>query len=85
MPYVYILRSKRDGRHYIGSTIDLERRLVWHNEGRVKSTRHRRPLEVVYCEKLDTILQAHRRELKLKSLKGGDIIKKLIRDYSKRE
>ncbi|MEK7567254.1 MAG: GIY-YIG nuclease family protein [Patescibacteria group bacterium] len=30
MPYVYILKSLRDGRYYIGSTIDLDLRLQHH-------------------------------------------------------
>jgi len=44
MWYVYILRSGKDGKHYVGSTDDLKRRLREHNEGQVESTRSRRPL-----------------------------------------
>ena len=46
MWYVYILRSKKDGRLYVGSTDDLKRRLEEHREGRCESTRPRRPLEL---------------------------------------
>ncbi len=44
--YVYILRSATDGKLYIGSTVDLTRRLQEHNKGECNSTRHRRPLEL---------------------------------------
>lgn len=46
MWYVYILRSVKDGKHYVGSSDDLKRRLREHNEGRVESTRPRRPLSL---------------------------------------
>ena len=46
MWYVYILRSKADGKLYVGSTADLRRRLQEHQEGQSQSTRKRRPLEL---------------------------------------
>jgi putative endonuclease len=46
MWYVYILKSKKDNRLYVGSTDDLKRRLTEHREGRCKSTRPLRPLEL---------------------------------------
>jgi tRNA/rRNA methyltransferase/putative endonuclease len=38
MAWVYILRGK-SGRHYIGSTDDLERRLAEHQRGSNHTTR----------------------------------------------
>ena len=46
MWYVYILKSRTDGKFYVGSTTDLRRRLQEHNNGQSKSTRNRRPLEL---------------------------------------
>ena len=46
MWYVYILRSKQDGRLYVGSTNNLKRRLRKHESGGCASTAHRRPLEL---------------------------------------
>ncbi len=46
MNYVYLLKSKKDGNGYIGSTIDLSQRVEQHNSGKVKSTKFRRPLEL---------------------------------------
>lgn len=48
--YTYVLKSKKDGKLYIGSTSDLITRLKAHNSGDVESTKSRRPLELVYYE-----------------------------------
>ncbi|MCX5716181.1 MAG: GIY-YIG nuclease family protein, partial [Candidatus Omnitrophica bacterium] len=40
---MYVLRSKKDNKFYTGHTQDLDNRLLEHNEGKVKSTRHRKP------------------------------------------
>jgi putative endonuclease len=50
MFFVYILKSLKDGDLYIGFTSDLENRTKEHNSGGVFSTRHRRPLKVIYYE-----------------------------------
>ena len=42
--YVYILRSLKDKKKYIGSTINIIKRLKIHNKGGVNSTKNRRPL-----------------------------------------
>jgi putative endonuclease len=48
---VYILRCK-DSTLYTGITIDLERRVKQHNDGKgSKYTQNRRPVTVVYKEK----------------------------------
>jgi putative endonuclease len=52
--FVYILKSLKDNRFYIGETADLERRIFEHNERWVKSTRDRRPLIIVYTETLES-------------------------------
>ena len=50
MTYVYLLLSKADGEYYIGSTNDLRKRFKMHNEGKVFSTKQRRPFELLYYE-----------------------------------
>ena len=38
MPYfVYILKSKKTNKHYVGFTNNLEERLKYHNGGKTKS------------------------------------------------
>ncbi|MDP2208772.1 MAG: GIY-YIG nuclease family protein, partial [Bacteroidota bacterium] len=41
--YVYILKSCRDSKRYIGMTTNIERRLVEHNSKKTKSTKGRGP------------------------------------------
>ena len=50
MFYVYILRSKQNGRYYIGYSKDVEDRLARHNAGHTQSTKPYRPWELVYTE-----------------------------------
>ena len=47
--YVYILKTAR-GTHYTGITKDLLRRMQEHADGQSKSTRHGRPLELVWVD-----------------------------------
>ncbi|MEX1123714.1 MAG: GIY-YIG nuclease family protein [Patescibacteria group bacterium] len=49
MYYTYVLASP-DGKHYIGSTSDLKRRVGRHNAGNVSSTKSRGELKLVYFE-----------------------------------
>lgn len=50
MFYTYVLKSKKDNKLYIGQSDNLKRRIEDHNKGLVLSTKHRRPLELVYYE-----------------------------------
>jgi putative endonuclease len=68
--YVYVLRSLKDGRLYTGSSADPERRLERHSAGMVATTRHRRPLRLVYCEKHVTETQARSGKRYLKTWAG---------------
>ena len=50
MYYTYVLKSQKDGKMYTGSTKDLKLGFEQHGEGLVQSTKHRRPLELIYYE-----------------------------------
>jgi len=76
--FVYIIKSLKDNRYYIGETADIDRRLFEHNEGWVKSTRHRRPFILVHFEKLDSRTEALKREKQIKAYKGGEAFKNLL-------
>jgi putative endonuclease len=68
MAWVYILRGSC-GRHYIGSTENLERRLSEHRRGKVHSTRRfGQPLELVASKEMPNteLARALERELKAK-------------------
>src|SRR3990172_5390092 len=73
--WVYVLRSLKDGKLYIGQTNNLEDRLLRHNQGRVRSTKFRRPFVLVYCEKFSTRSTARKREDFLKSPQGWLFLK----------
>lgn len=79
MWFVYILRCA-DGSLYTGSTNDLQKRLERHNDGiAAKYTRSRRPVLVVYQEKLSSRSAALIREASIKRLsrlEKLDLIKK---------
>ena len=68
--YVYVLKSLKDSRRYIGYTENFERRITEHNNGLVKSTRNRRPFEFIYFEEFDNKTEALIREKFFKSGKG---------------
>ena len=66
--YVYVLRSLKDGRFYIGMTNDLRRHLEQHHSGKVRSTRNRRPLILIYTESYSHRADAAKRERFLKAI-----------------
>jgi putative endonuclease len=72
--FVYILKSLKDGKLYIGQTNDVDERIKRHNSGRVGVTRNRRPLELIYREIHNSRMEAMRREKYLKSLKSSKYI-----------
>lgn len=86
MFYVYILKSKKDNKAYIGSTNDLRSRVKLHNNGKVYSTRLRRPLSLIYYEAYLAESDARRREQRLKNFgQGITNIYKRIADSLKKE
>lgn len=79
--YVYVLHSASDGNFYVGYTNDLRRRLQEHKRGKVQSTKHRRPLQLVYWEGCLHQKDATKREKYLKSSWGKRYIKNRIDNY----
>jgi len=87
--WLYILRLK-SGQLYIGSTIDLNRRVEEHYSGQACRTTKLDPLvKVVYSELLLTFSDARKREAQIKrwsrakkeALVAGDMVK--LRNLSK--
>ena len=75
MWYVYVLRSKETDRFYTGMTSDLERRLAEHNSGKTKSSKGYRPWDLFFSEEFETMEEARKRELYLKSGSGREFVK----------
>jgi putative endonuclease len=74
---VYILRSKRNKKRYVGQTADLENRLREHNGGESRSTKAGRPWVLEYKEEFATRSEAIRRERFLKSPAGWKELKEI--------
>ncbi len=76
--YVYILRSKKTHRFYIGQSNNVGRRLQEHNTSKTKSTRAGAPWLVVHQEQFGSRSEAFAREQQIKRYKGGEAFKKLL-------
>ncbi len=66
MYYVYILKSKKNGKLYCGYSTDLQQRFTDHNKGKSKYTRNFRPWVLVYYESYFSKAEAIEREKQLK-------------------
>ena len=78
MAWVYILRGN-SGRHYIGSTNDLERRLGEHRNGGTYSTaRLGYPLDLVVSLEMSELTEARKLERELKRKKNPSLAIRLL-------
>ncbi len=68
--YLYILKSQKTGKLYIGQTQNLEERLSRHNQGREKYTRKGLPWMLLYAKTFKERRVAMMWERKLKSWKS---------------
>ncbi len=80
---VYVLRSLRNGRHYVGFTSrSLEERLSEHNRGFPKGwTARNRPFCLVHAEHFQTEREARARERFLKSGTGRTWLRRRLTGY----
>ena len=78
MHTVYVLKSLSDGNLYIGCTSDIENRLKLHRSGKVRSTKSRLPVELIYSENFTDKYEAFFTERLYKSAKGKrELLKKI--------
>ncbi|PIZ96105.1 MAG: excinuclease ABC subunit C [Candidatus Magasanikbacteria bacterium CG_4_10_14_0_2_um_filter_33_14] len=76
--YTYVLKSEKDGNLYIGYTKNLKNRFEEHNSGLVKSTKDRRPMDLVYYEACLNEKDAIAREKQLKTGFGRAYLKRRL-------
>ena len=77
---VYVLYSEKYDKLYIGYTADLKQRLLSHNElAKEGWTVKHRPWKLIYSERFSDKSSAMKRERELKSHKGRDILRTLIK------
>ena len=74
--HVYVLRSSKTGRRYVGSYEDLDGRLRRHNLGHSKATRHGIPWTLIHSERFSRI-KASKKERYYKSGRGRDELDQL--------
>ncbi len=67
MFFIYILRSEKTKRYYVGSTKNLENRLKEHNSGETKSVRNGIPWKMIHVENFETRVEAVRKEKQIKA------------------
>lgn len=77
MFYVYLLQSEKFDQIYVGSTVDLRKRLLQHNNGESQSTNRYKPWKLVYYEAYEQESLARTREHNLKHY--GNSLKELKR------
>jgi len=75
---IYILLSEKIPRTYVGYTDNLEKRLWYHNSGKVKATKSLRPWELIYTESVNSLMGAKLREKYWKSGAGRRNLKKIF-------
>ncbi len=84
MNYVYILQSDSNGKLYKGQTTDLKRRLQEHNSGNSKFTSLNGPWKLIYYEAFLNKQDALEEERFLKSGKGKERIKYILKNILSR-
>ena len=82
MFYTSVLRC-RDGDLYVGSVLDLRKRLAQHSAGRVGATVHRLPVKLEYYEACRSEPKARLRERQLKIGYGPAYLKRRLEDESR--
>lgn len=81
MFYTYVLLSKKDGKHYTGYTKDLKLRFEQHQNGKVESTKNRRPFILIYYEACLNQQDALKREKYLKTHYGKMFLGNRLKSY----
>lgn len=79
--YVYVLQNKLKDFIYIGYSEDIKERYKIHNEGRVVSTKHFVPLDLIHYEAYRNMADAKRREEYLKTNKGRKTLRTMLKEY----
>ena len=75
MFFVYVLKSEKHYRFYVGMTQNLDKRIQEHNSGKTKSTKGFKPWNLFFFEEFDSRKEARNREKYLKSGIGREFIK----------
>ena len=83
--FVYIVRCS-DGSLYTGVAKDLKKRIWQHNNSKLgaKATKGKRPVNLVYSEKCNTLSEALKRESEIKSWRREKKLKLINKSLNSR-
>ena len=81
MYYVYLLKSKRDGKIYTGYTSDLKERLKKYKNNHVHTTSRMGETELIYYEAYKDKRDATQREKYFKTTKGKRTVRLMLKHY----
>jgi len=77
--WVYILKLNND-RYYIGSTSNIENRIIDHQSGKSTYTSKFLPVKLLFKHEYHTYAEAKNVEMKLKKMKSKKIIDKIVKN-----
>ena len=80
--YVYVLKSGRNGRYYIGSTDHLIRRYYQHALGLIHTTARMLPVRVEGWKEFETLTAARQVERVLKKRKSRAYVESWLKSQS---
>ena len=80
--WFYVLFSLKDRKLYKGTCADIGTRFFAHNSGGTTSTRHRRPLVLIYLKPFDSKQDALKFERFSKTLEGGVRLRQLLNELN---
>ena len=83
--YIYVLKSIKDDRLYIGYTNNLVRRIEAHKKGLNFSTKFRLPFKLIYFEGCRNEIDAKRRENYFKTTQGRRFLGLRLLEYGRQE
>lgn len=78
MAFVYIIRENISHRYYIGSCLDLDKRIKRHNQHNGAVTTRKGVWNLVCYKRLDNLSEARELEKKVKSYKSGNAFRKIV-------
>lgn len=78
MFYLYILKSAKYPKTYVGISGNIDKRLIEHNNNESTFTSKYVPWEVIYTERFESKKDAFKRERYFKSAAGRKKIKNII-------
>jgi len=83
--FIYILYSPSFKRTYTGQTDNLSNRLLYHNSGKVKSTKPYRPWILIHSEQFESRAETIKKEKWYKTNTGRKKISEILNKYLQAE